>query len=101
MWKYETRQTRICLCVNDFGIKYYSKDDITYFFNDLKPTYEYTVDWEGRNYTGIHLDWYYDKGYIDVYIPGYIPKIIKRLNHPTLEMPQLSPHEYFQSNLVK
>ena len=53
MWKYETRQTRICLCVNDFGIKYYSKDDITYFFNDLIPTYEYIVDWEGEE---LHWD---------------------------------------------
>ena len=53
MWKYETRQTHICVCINDFGIEYYSKDDITHFFSALKPTYEYTVDWEGEE---LHWD---------------------------------------------
>ena len=28
MWKHETRQTLFCLCVDDFGVKYFSKEDV-------------------------------------------------------------------------
>jgi hypothetical protein len=27
LWKHETRQTKFCLCVDDFGVKYYSRVD--------------------------------------------------------------------------
>ena len=28
MWKHKTRKTLFCLCVDDFGVRYYSKEDV-------------------------------------------------------------------------
>ena len=27
IWSHETRKTKFCLCVDDFGVKYYNKED--------------------------------------------------------------------------
>ena len=27
MWQHATKRTKLCLCVDDFGIKYYGKED--------------------------------------------------------------------------
>ena len=34
-WTHNTRRTKFCLCVDDFGIKYYSNDDADYLVNAL------------------------------------------------------------------
>ena len=33
------------LCVNDFGVKYYSKDNTIHLLDSLSEKYTYTVDW--------------------------------------------------------
>ena len=30
MWKHDTKKTEFCLCVDDFGIKYLSDEDVHY-----------------------------------------------------------------------
>ena len=36
LWKHKTRPTIFCLCVDDFGIKYFNQEDITHFQDSLK-----------------------------------------------------------------
>ena len=36
MWEHETRQTKFCVCVNDFGIKYFNKDDADHLLTSLQ-----------------------------------------------------------------
>ena len=36
IWGHKTRRTKFCLCVDDFGIKYFTKDDIHHLLNSLK-----------------------------------------------------------------
>ena len=48
MWKYNTRKTLVCLCVDEFGIKYHNRDDITLIENALKPQYTAKIDWGGK-----------------------------------------------------
>ena len=49
IWKHNTRRTIFCLCVDDFGVKYYTKDDANHLIGALKD-YKVTIDWEGKNY---------------------------------------------------
>ena len=35
MWAHKTRPTKFCLCVDDFGVKYFSKDDIHHLLDAL------------------------------------------------------------------
>ena len=44
------------LCVDDFGTKYFSKDDAHHLIDTIKTNYEFTIDWTRSLYTGINLD---------------------------------------------
>ena len=66
LWTHKTLRTKFCLCVDDFGVKFYSKDDAENLINALKKGYPVTVDWDGKNYCGFTLDWQYGKGYANM-----------------------------------
>ena len=55
--------------------------------------YKYTTDWTGRNYCGMTLDWEYQKGYVDISMPGFVTSAIQKLKY-TPRTPQYSPHKY-------
>ena len=44
LWEHDTRRTKFCLCVDDFGIKYFSKDDAEHLLTALKENYKLTTD---------------------------------------------------------
>ena len=48
IWKHTTRKTTFCLCVDDFGVKYYSTDDANHLLNALSKNYTCTTDWTGK-----------------------------------------------------
>ena len=50
IWRHKTRQTIFCLCVDDFGVKFFNKKDAKHLLNLLKQNYEYIVDWTGNNF---------------------------------------------------
>ena len=56
--------------------------------------YNYTTDWTGENYCGYKIKWNYEKGYVDLGMPGYVTKALKRLNYIPSTQPQYSPHHY-------
>ena len=35
IWEHSTRPTKLCVCVDDFGVKYWSKEDADHFCNSL------------------------------------------------------------------
>jgi len=92
MWEHATRPTKFCVCVDDFGVKYWSKEDADHLCNSLGKTFKYTTDYEGKHYCGLTLDWNYALGYVDISMPGYVPKALKRLQHKPAIFPQHSPH---------
>ena len=46
LWKHKHRPTVFCLCVNDFSIKYQSKQDTDHLYNAIGANFQYTVDKE-------------------------------------------------------
>ena len=80
-WRHNTRPTIFCLCVDDFGVKYYSKSDADHLFSALAKHYQYTVDWQDTHFCGYDFDWHYDKGFVDLSMPTSVPNILKRFNH--------------------
>lgn len=92
LWRHETRKTTFALCVDNFGIKYFSKADADHLLADLHSNYKVTVDWKGELDCGMHLNWNYDKGYVDVSMPGYIFFALAKYNHPAPTKPQHAPH---------
>ena len=90
-WRHKSRPTKFCLCVDDFGVKYFHKQDIQHLITALQQNYKISTDFEGRNYCGLTLDWFYDDGFVDVSMPGYVPRALEKFQH-NAKTPQYSPH---------
>ena len=52
------------------------------------------MDWEGRNYLGLTIDWNYSKEYVDIPIPDYVRKAMDKTQHPKTKIPQYAPHSW-------
>ena len=48
LWAHETRPTTFCLCVDDFGIKYFNKADADHLLHALGTKYTTLVDWSRK-----------------------------------------------------
>lgn len=94
IWSYTSRKTKFCLCVDDFGIKYYSTTDANHLLYALKQNYKISTDWEGSNYCGLTLKWNYAAGHIDISMPGYVHKQVDRFQHPRPAKAQFAPHRW-------
>ena len=70
MRKHKEKKINFCLCVDDFGVEYHNKTDAQDFLHMLGQHYKYTVDWTGRHFCGLTLNWNYNAGYVDVSIPS-------------------------------
>ena len=91
MWKHRTRNITFCLCVDDFGVKYYDKNDAHHLIQSLNQSYITAVDWEGRNFCGLNLDWHYKDGFVDISMDNYVQKVLTKFQHPTPHIKQRSP----------
>ena len=96
LWGHTKRKTKFCLCINEFGVKYFSDDDKNHFLSTLKKYYDILVDDTDSNYLGLTIDWNYRHGYVDISMSGYITKLCLRLNHPSPIRPQHAPHKWTQ-----
>jgi hypothetical protein len=75
LWLHSTKHTAFSLVVDNFAIKYVTEADAHHLRNALLRHYETTTDWGGTVYSGITLDWDYNKRTCDISMPGYITKV--------------------------
>ena len=75
------------LCVDDFGVKDFSKDDADHILESLKNHYAISKNWEGCNYLGLEIDWYYNEEYVHTLMPEYVKKTLDQLQHPNPKRP--------------
>ena len=94
LWTHKSRKTIFCLCVDDFGVKYFSKEDAAHLLSALRNKFEVTVDWDGKNYCGLDINWNYKDGWVEISMPRYIPKMLLKFNHPKYKTPQHAPHTW-------
>ena len=97
LWRHQTKPTTFALCVDDFGVKYFSKPDALHLIQALKTNYEITIDWTGNAYCGLDLEWNYQKGFVDVSMKGYVKRALTRFQHvPSSTRTQHAPHPWSQ-----
>ena len=77
LWKHETKPITFCLCVDDFEIKRFNKSDVHHLLQALQKNHTATVDWSGKVFCGITLDWQYHNGCADMSMPCYVPKLLQ------------------------
>ena len=59
LWRHDDKSLQFCLVVDNFGVKYSSKDDAHHLIAALEEKYTITIDWTGRLFCGITLTWDY------------------------------------------
>ncbi len=81
LWYHISRPISFTLVVDDFGVKYVTKEDVDHLVTSIKSTYTLTEDWSGNLYCGIKLDWDYIGRTVDISMLGYIVKKLQEYNH--------------------
>ena len=94
IWVHTSRPTKFCLCVDDFGVKYYSEEDIQHLTHALQQHYTITIDRTGQKFCGLNIAWNYKDGFVDVSMPQYVHKALKKLQHPLPTKAQHAPHPW-------
>ena len=94
LWKHTSRRTTFTRCVDDFGIQYLSKADADNLIKAIQDTYECSIDWKGTQYCGLTLTWNYPEEYVDISMPGYVKKALKKFNHKPPKSPEHAPHDW-------
>jgi hypothetical protein len=94
LWLHNRKPTAFSLVVDDFAAKYVTESDAHHLRNALLRHYEITTDWGGTVYSGITLDWDYNKRTCDISIPGYITNVLNKFQHDTPKTPQHTPSRY-------
>ena len=93
LWTHKTRDTVFTLVVDDFAVKYTSKENIDHLFSALKEIYRITIDWEGKHFIGIDLNWDYDARTCELSMPDYVRKALERFMHKHTKK-QHAPSKY-------
>ena len=48
----------------------------------------------GQNYCGLSIKWNYSTKYVDISMPGYIDRLLNKLQHKNKKFPQYAPHKW-------
>ena len=94
LWCHTTKLTTFTLALDDFGIKLFTKANLNHLLNALQQYYTISVDTTGYYYCGLNIKWKYDKGYVDIYIPGYVQKSLQKNQHMLSKKAQYAPHAW-------
>ena len=103
LWKHNIQATIFTLVVDDFTIKYASKQDADHLLQALRAKYTISTDWDASLYTGITLDWNYTIGHVDLSMPKYVARSLHKVKqdlqkfHPD-NKPEYSPHKHVEPN---
>jgi hypothetical protein len=62
--------------VDDFGVKYTTKEGAQHLIDTLQKLYTITIDWTGSKYLGFTIVFNHDHQYVDISMPGYIDKVL-------------------------
>jgi hypothetical protein len=75
-------------------VKYRNRQHVLDLLELLGKYYTMKVDWSGSLYLGINLKWDYAKRTVDLSMPGYIERALRRFQHPAPARPQHSPYAW-------
>ena len=97
-WSHESRDTKFCLCVDDFSVRYSIKNDADHIITNLKKFYDITIDGSRKLFCGLDIEYNYDEQYIDISMKHFVIKILQRLQHIYLTKPQYALYQWTVPN---
>jgi hypothetical protein len=94
LWLHKSRPIAFTLIVDDFAVIYGGQENAHHLRNALLHNYEITTDWGGNVYSGMTLNWDYQKRTCDISMPGYVTTVLDKFQHATPKQPQDTPSKY-------
>ncbi len=82
------------LIVNDFGIKYFKKEDLDHLIDTLKKYYDVKVDPKGTELVKIELDWDYKNRKVHLSMKLYLDKSLHQFDKVVPTKCQHSPYPH-------
>ena len=95
------KKNKKILCVDDFGVKYFSKDYADHILDSLEKHYAISKYWEGRNHLESTIYCYWNKGCVNISIPNYVEKYLDQLQHPNPKRPKYVSHFWTITAYIK
>ena len=80
--------------MDDFGVKYVGEEHAHHLRDVLRAKYRISEDWSGSTFCGLHLNWNYDEGWVELSMPGYVKRALLRFQHPNPSRPEHAPHAW-------
>jgi hypothetical protein len=94
LWLHKTRPIAFSLIVDYFAVKYVGKQHVDHLRNALIQSYELTIDWEAKVYSGMSFKWDYKKRTCTISMPGYASNVLSKFQHDAPNHPQHTPSKY-------
>jgi len=86
----------LTLVIDNFGVKYVGEER-TPSQTNFEENFKVTLEWDGRRYIGITLDWDYKRRQVHLSMPGYIKKALKQFKHERRKL----QHQPYPSAIIK
>ena len=81
LFKHKTQDITVTLVVDNFEIKYTNQEDVDHLVAVVRDKYPFEVDWEAKQYVGIHLKWDYEKRELWTLMDRYVEQALKEFKH--------------------
>ena len=81
LFRHKTQDITFTFVVDNFGIKYTKQADVDHLVTAVREKYPFKVDWEAKQYIGIHLKWNYEKRELRTSMDGYVKQALKEFKH--------------------
>jgi hypothetical protein len=94
LWRHKWRPILFSLVVDDFGVKYAGREHVDHLIASVEKHYAFSKDWEGKLYCGIHIQWNYKKGTVDLSMLGYIAATLNKFQHQPPARAQHAPYRW-------
>ncbi len=82
LWKHNTWPISFTLVVDNFGVRYVGKENAQHLLDTVRQFYKCLCDWDGKQYCGLTIKWYYNKQKVYLSMPNYVNKALVRFQHP-------------------
>jgi hypothetical protein len=92
LWKHDWQPISFTLYVDDFGIRYVGREHAKHLAKILKEHYKCSIDWDGKGYLGMNMDWDYDSCRVHILMLDYVPKALAQFQHQAPNKPQHQPY---------
>lgn len=94
LFHHKTRNIHFTLVVDDFGIKYFRKQDVDHLHTVLTKLYPVKVDYNATEYLGFKINFNDAKRTVTLSMPGYVSKLLERHADIIPQRARSTPEDY-------